>query len=108
MNNQEKPTTAAEITEEMIAAWKKKNPAGVFAIIIDDKKGFVRRPNRLDLQYAMSYLKGGGELKMVETLLEEIWLGGDQEILTDDEYFLGACMQIQGMVQVRQAELVKY
>jgi len=91
----------------MIEAWKNQNPKGVHEISVDDKKGYVRSPNRNDLKYAMTRLKGGGELDMVEALLEEMWLGGDQELLEDDDYFLGAAMQLQELIKFKDGSLKK-
>lgn len=91
----------------MIEAWKKQNPKGVHELIVDDKKGYLRNPTRNDLKYAMTRLKSGGELDMVEALLEEMWLGGDQELLDDDDYFFGAASQIQELVKVKDGSLKK-
>lgn len=104
---EEKPKTAAEITPEQIEAWKKAHKNGVWKITVDDKSGYVRKPGREDMKYAMTKLKDGGELAMAEAMLEEMWLGGDVEVLEEDEYFFGACMKIQELIQVKNAELVK-
>jgi len=102
-----KPATVAEITQEQIDAWKKEHTKGVHKLTVEDKAGFVRNPNRNDLKYAMTRLKGGGELDMAEALLEEIWLGGDSELLEDDDYFFAAVSQVQDLMQVKNASLVK-
>ncbi len=101
------PITAAQVTPEMIEAWKKQHPKGVHELTVDDKKGYIRNPNRNDMKYAMSRLKGGGELDMAEALLEEMWLGGDQELLDDDDYFFGAVTQLQELIQVKSGSLKK-
>ncbi|WP_192821208.1 hypothetical protein [Rufibacter sp. LB8] len=76
-NNETKPTAAAEVTPEMIDAWKKAHSKGVFRLDVGGKAGFFRGANRHDLKYAMTRMQAGGPLDMVEAIMDETWLGGD-------------------------------
>ncbi|MFB9862729.1 hypothetical protein [Rufibacter immobilis] len=107
MNQNEQPRTAAEVTPQLIEAWKKQNPAGVFRMTVGDKVGYCRTPNRMDLKYAMTRMQTGGPLEMAEAIFEETWLGGDAEIQEVDEYFLGALSQMQELLKVQTAALEK-
>lgn len=76
----------------------------VYEIEVEGKKCLIRRPNRKDLSYA-SVVKD--PVKMSETMLNQLWLGGDEEIKTRDDLFLAAVNVMQEVLQVKQAELKK-
>lgn len=40
-------------------------------------------------------------------LLEELWLDGDDELRDDEEYFIGAMMQLQNVVQTLNSSFTK-
>jgi len=105
--NEIKPTTAAEVTPEMIAEWKKQFPNGLFKLKVGDKTGYVRNASRENIKYAMTQMQNGGPIGILESILLETWLGGDEEILTKDEYFMGSMMQMQELMQVQTSELEK-
>lgn len=87
--------------------WKAKH-GEVFLITVDDKACAVRKPNRRDLSFAMAASNGGRDaVKMQESLLNNCWLDGDEEIRTDDALFFGASAKIAGMMEAKEAELKK-
>lgn len=96
-------------TPEDIAGWKEKYGAEkVFEITSDDKTKvcYLRKPGRLDLDYAA---KAGeqGAFKFNEALMKQCWLGGDEEMITDDDYFLDNCNLLGEFVKRGQATLKK-
>lgn len=96
-----------EVTEQQIQEWKAKHK-DVYQITVDDKVCYMRKPNRKDLSYAMVASSGGKDIiKMQEVLLNNCWLGGDEEIRTDDEYFFAASAQVSGLMEAKNAELKK-
>ena len=97
---------AAEVNEAMIAKWKKQY-GDVFRLNVGDKVGYVRKIKRHDLKAAMTVAKHEGELGMIESLLTDIFLGGDRELLDDDDYFYGACEQVKDLMQVKEGSLTK-
>lgn len=99
--------TAAECTPEVIAAWKAANPRGVWEIKVEDKTGYVRKPTREEMKFAMTLATQNDPLGMVEEILKSCWLGGDQELIDDDDYFYGAAMQLQELVEIKAGELKK-
>lgn len=99
--------TAAEITPEVIEGLKAVNPRGVWQIDIDGKIGYVRKPTREEMKYAMTLATKNDPLGMVEEILKSCWLGGDQELLDDDDYFYGAAMQLQELVEIKAGQLKK-
>lgn len=69
------------------------------------KRCYLRKPTRQELGYAMTMTSN--PLKSDEILLKNCWLGGDMEIQTDDEYFLGARLYLGNLVNKKEAELKK-
>ena len=92
------------VSDAQIEGWKKQY-GGIFKMTVGDKVGYMRKPDRKVLAYASS--GGTNRIKVSETVLRSIWLGGDEEILENDEYFLGAIQKLDQMLKVREAELEK-
>ena len=44
--------------------------------------------------------------KFEELLLNDMWLGGDEEIKNDDEMFLAVGAEISEIVKIKKAQLV--
>lgn len=95
----------ATVTAEQIQEWKNKH-GEVFMIAFEDKEGYLRKPNRKELSYAMTKVQSN-PLGFAEVILQNCWLGGDEEIRTDDAYFLGASSQLDVLMEVKVAELKK-
>jgi hypothetical protein len=72
----------------------KEQYGGVYEIEIDGKKGWFRKPDKLEF-FMFLDMSEQDELKATETVMETLWLEGDREILDDDEYFIGASAQIE-------------
>lgn len=110
--NENKMVPAAEVTAEVIEAWKQKH-GEVYKITVDkgmdsEKVGYVRKPTRQELSYAMMASKGGQDLiAMQEVLVRHCMLGGDPAIQTDDEYFLAVAEKVSELIKKREAELEK-
>jgi hypothetical protein len=99
-----------EATAEQIAAWKKKH-GDVFAIVVfgendENHTCYVRKPTRNEMGLAAK-LSTSNPMKYPEVILNACFLGGDEEIKTDDELFLSAAGQIDKLVKVREAEVKK-
>ena len=86
-----------QATEEQISKWKKENKLGVYFIVVDDKVGYFKRPNRLEINRALSVAKGDMPMASVEEMANLTWLGGCEELLTDDLYYLNV---MNGVKQV--------
>lgn len=41
-------------------------------------------------------------------LINELWLGGDDEIRDNDEYFMGAMIEVQNLIEVKKSAFGKY
>jgi hypothetical protein len=94
-----------KVTKEQIAEWKEKH-GKVFCITVDGKVGYMKRPSRKALGYAMVAGKEN-PVKFNEVLLKDCWLGGDEEIKTDDELFFAVSSKLGEIVNAKEAELVE-
>jgi len=79
MKNQEK--TIQELKEKY---------GVVYALPVDDKTAYLREPNMIDYKRAFAAMQTGGELGFSEDMLKSLFIGGDEDILTNDDYFLAA------------------
>lgn len=92
-----------KVTKEQIKEWKAKY-GDLFEVTVEGKTCVLRKPNRKDLSYA-SVVKD--PIKMSETLLNRLWLGGDEEIKTDDELFMATVNVMEDVLKVKEAEIKK-
>ena len=92
-------------TPEQIKNWKAEH-GEFFAIIIEDKVCYLRKPDRKVLSFASQV--GSDPMKFNEVILKNCWIGGDEEILTDDSLFLAASSKLDQVIEFKKAELVKY
>ncbi len=95
----------AEVTKEQIESWKKKH-GDVFEVNVDGKTAYLKKPDRKVLG-AASVLGKDDPMKYNETLLENSWLGGDEEIMTDDSLFLGVSSVLAEIIEIKKAEIKK-
>lgn len=93
------------VTKEQIQEWKKQYK-DIFVISVEDKKVYLRTPDRKTLSYA-STLATKDPLRFNEVILENCWLGGDEEIKTDDSLFLAVSSKLPDLIQIKEATLEK-
>ena len=91
--------------QEQIEQWKKQY-GDVFKLTIEDKTAYLKKPGRKVLSYASS-IGTKDPMKFNEIILNECFIGGDEEIKTDDAYFLAASAKLAEIIEVKEAELVK-
>ena len=94
-----------DVTKEKIKQWKAKYKE-VFVLRVDDKVAYLRTPDRATLSYA-STLATKDPMKFNEAILTNCWLGGDEEIKTDDALFLSASSKLGELIQIKEASLEK-
>ncbi len=96
-----------KVTPSQIKKWK-EDYGDVFMISVEDVAGYVRKPDRKVLDHALTASDGGKRaMKFNETILRDIWLGGDKKLLDDDEYFFAVSEQLDELVKSKKAELKK-
>lgn len=90
-------------TKELVAEWKRKY-GDIFEISVEDKNCILRRPNRKDLSY-VSVVKN--PIQMSETLLKQLWVDGDKEILEDDSLFLAVIPKMEEVIKIKESAIKK-
>lgn len=86
---------------------KKHGIKEVFVIESDGLVAYIKRPSRAQLAYAMTMAQSN-PLGMAEELLKSGWLEGDEELQTEDKYFLSISGQIDMLIETTQVEIKKY
>ena len=92
-----------EPTADDIAAWKTKH-GDVYAVSIDGKTAYLKKPSRKSIGFSMS---AKDPIKAKEILLKDMWVGGDETMLVEDSYFLGLAGQVDSLIEIKEAEVVK-
>ena len=92
-----------KFTKEQISDWKKKH-GDLFEITVEGKSCILHRPTRKDLSYA-SVVKD--PIKMSETMLNQLWVSGDEEIKTSDDLFMAVVNKMDEILKVKEAEIKK-
>lgn len=96
---------SGQATPEQIADWKALH-GEIFAITVEDKIGYLRKVDRKTLSFA-SAIGTKDPMKFNEIILTNCWLGGDEELKTNDDYFLAVSGTLSELIVVKEAELVK-
>lgn len=94
-----------KVTKEQIEVWKKDHDA-VFKIEVDGKEAYLRSPDRKTLSFASS-IGAKDPMKFNEILLNNCWLGGDEEIKTNDSLFISASSKLAEIIEIKEATLEK-
>ncbi len=95
-------------TEDMtakIAEWKKKH-GDVFTYEADGKICYLHRPSRNAIA-AASVVGKEDPFKFAEIIIANCWLGGDEELRTEDKYFMGLSQKVSDLVEIKVGELKK-
>ena len=82
----------------------KEKYGDIYEISVEDKRCYVRKPNRKDLSYISAMTN---PLQMSETRLNTLWVGGDEEIRKEDDLFLPAAKTLGELIQVKEAQIKK-
>lgn len=93
-----------KITDQQIAEWKEKH-GGVYALPVEDKICYLREPNIDDYKRAFIAMQNDGDTAFGETMINSLWLDGDSEIKTDNDYFTPAKKEITKMLNYDEAEI---
>jgi hypothetical protein len=75
--------------EKQIKEWKEQY-GNVYELPVEDKVVYLRQPKMVDYKRAFTAMQKNGEISFGEEMLACLVIGGDEEIKTNDEYFLPA------------------
>lgn len=96
--------TQKDITAQ-IAEWKKQY-GGVYELPVDDKIAYLREPKMKDFKRAFSAMQDDGNLAFGEVMINILFIGGDECIKTDDDYFLPARKEVKKFFDYEEAEII--
>jgi hypothetical protein len=94
-----------QATPEQIEMWKKLY-GDVFEVTAADRVAYLKRPDRKTMA-AGATVGETDPIRFNEILLENCWLGGDEEIKTNDRYFLMVIPQLDVLVSFGVATIKK-
>jgi hypothetical protein len=93
------------MTTKQINEWKEKY-GEVYALPVEDKTAYLRMPSMVDFKRAFTAMQKDGEITFGEEMLNALFIGGDQEIKTNDDYFLPARKELTEFFNFDDAEII--
>ncbi|WP_165026815.1 hypothetical protein [Dysgonomonas sp. ZJ279] len=93
-------------SEAQINKWKKEHNE-VHVLKVGGKIGYLHNPDRATLSLAMMRIAKNDILGGCTAILENCWLGGDEEIKTNDKLFMGAVGVVGELITAETATLEK-
>lgn len=90
--------------EEQIEKWKEEF-GEVYVLPVEDKTAYLRMPNMTDFKRAFVAMQKEGELAFGEVMLNALFIGGDEDIKTNDDYFLPARKELVLFFNFEDAEI---
>lgn len=95
-----------KIDDKQIQEWKEQY-GGIYALPVEDKTAYLREPNMKDFKRAFTAMQTSGDLAFGESMITSLFIGGDEEIKTDDAYFLPARKEMAAFFNFDEAEITK-
>ena len=112
-----------EATPEQIEKWKAKY-GKVHGVVVGGHIAYVRKVDRATVSYALSQMSFkmstdadsekmlemnmGKLFKQGESVLNNCWLGGSDEIKTDMSLWPAACMKAGELIEIKESELKNF
>lgn len=93
------------MTDQQLSEWKKKY-GDVFEFTVEGKSCYMRKPDRKVLAFAMTKVQTD-PTGFAEAIINNCWLGGDEELRTNDDYFLAISGQLDKLVEAKTAQIKK-
>ena len=95
---------AGQVSPAQIALWRKKH-GKIWAIIVDgDKACYLRKPTRQEVSVAL-IVGQRNPIGSAESIINSCWLGGCEEIRTDDDLFLSVVEGMPSMIEYKLVEV---
>lgn len=95
-----------KIDDKQINEWKEKH-GSVYELPVEDKVAYLREPKMKDFKRAFTAMQNNGDLAFGEEMINLLFIGGDEEIKTNDDYFLPARKEIKEFFNFDEAEIAK-
>ncbi len=102
-----------EITElkgqessSQIEEWKQKYQYGIYAVEVGGHVAYFKNPGRHELNCALTKADKERALAVFEELASVTYIGGSEEVLKDDQMFIGICQELKVKLDGKKARLV--
>jgi len=95
-----------KIDDKQINEWKEKY-GSVYELPVEDKVAYLREPKMKDFKRAFTTMQNNGDLAFGEEMVNLLFIGGDEEIKTNDDYFFAARKEITSFLNFEEAEITK-
>lgn len=95
-----------QASDAQIAEWKAKYKYGIYAVEVEGHIGYFKNPGRNELNCAMSKADKDKALDIFEELANVTFIGGSEEILRDDQMFIGVSQELKSKLDGKKARLV--
>ena len=95
-----------QASEDQINEWKRKYKTGIYSVEVDGHIGYFKNPGRNELNCAMSKADREKALDIFEELANITFIGGSEEILKDDQMFIGVSQELKVKLEGKKAILV--
>ncbi len=99
-------TLVGQESQETIDQWKTKYRQGIYALEVDGHIVYFKNPSRHEINCAMSKADRERALDVFEELAKLTFLGGSEEVLSDDQMFVGVCQEMKVKLEGKRAKLV--
>ena len=103
---QESNILTGQASDAQISEWKSKYKYGIYAIEVDNHIAYFKNPGRNELNCAMSKADRDKALDIFEELANITFIGGSEEILKDDQMFIGVSQELKVKLDGKKAKLV--
>lgn len=91
-------------TQKQINEWKEKY-GEVYELPVEDKTAYLRMPKMADFKRAFTAMQKDGEITFGEVMLYALFIGGDEEIKTNDDYFFPARKELTEFFNFDDADI---
>lgn len=95
-----------QATEAEINAWKVSHPQGIFAVTVEEHIAYFSNPTRLQVNCTLAKADAAMPLAMFEDMTKQLFIGGSNKVLEDDEMFLGLVNAIKTKLDGKKAQLL--
>lgn len=99
-------TLTGQVAETQVVEWKARYKCGIYALEVDGHIAYFKNPGRHELNCAMSKASNERALDVYEELANLTFLGGSEEMLHDDQMFIGICHELRAKLDGKKATLV--
>jgi hypothetical protein len=95
-----------QATPEQIAEWKAKH-GEIYAYEVDGKVCYMRAVDRNTYSLAASKVTSAGPAKYNEVVIDNVWLGGCEDIRKEDGYWFGLIEFLEELLAKKKGTLSK-